>query len=105
MTFLDKIKGWLAETEKEVGIPISTSASSQRDAFKTLGCNKVGIVQPYDESHDERHMGYLREFGLDPQGCARVGTKFIDLGKVPDEVAPALGREIMDKFPDVDTIN
>ncbi|MCZ6496825.1 MAG: hypothetical protein O6924_11690 [Alphaproteobacteria bacterium] len=100
----DNLDALISETEQEVGIPISTSATSQRDAFAALGSNKVGIVQPYDESHDERHMGYMREFGLDPQGCARVGTKFIDLGKVPDEVAPALGREIMDKFPDVDTI-
>ena len=100
----DNLDALIRDTEKDVGIPISTSATAQRDAFAALGSNKVGIVQPYDESHDERHMGYMREFGLDPQGCARVGTKFIDLGKVPDEVAPALGREIMDEFPGVDTI-
>ena len=46
----------------------------------------------------------FNEFGLDPQGCARAEAKFIELGMVPDEVALALGREIMEKFPDVDTV-
>jgi maleate cis-trans isomerase len=49
-------------------------------------------------------MQYMREFGLEPLGCARANAKFIELGQVPDEVAPALGREIMEKFSDVDTV-
>lgn len=94
----------VSETEKEVGIPITTSATAQREAFKTLGCRKVGIVQPYDESHDARHMDYMREFGMEPLGCARAEAKFIELGQVPDEVAPRLGRELVECYPDVDTI-
>jgi maleate cis-trans isomerase len=100
----DNVDVLIAETEKEVGIPIITSASAQREAFKTLGCRRVGIVHPYDDDHDERHMQYMREFGLDPAGCARVYAKFIELGQVPDERAPALGREVKEKYPDIDTV-
>lgn len=100
----DNLDEMTADTERQVGIPVTSSATAQREAFKTLGCKKVGIVQPYDTSHDERHMQYMREFGMEPQGCARANAKFIELGLVPDEVAPALGREIMEKYPDVDTI-
>ena len=100
----DNLDVLIADTEKEVGIPITTSATAQREAFKTLGCNKVGIVHPYDTSHDERHMNYMREFGLDPQGCDRAEAKFIELGLVEEERALKLGRSVKAQHPDIDTI-
>ena len=100
----DNLDTLISETEKAVGIPITTSASAQIAAFKVLGGRKAGIVHPYDESHDARHEDYMREFGLKPAGCARARAKFIELGKVPEERALALGRELKERYPDIDTI-
>lgn len=94
----------IAETEKEVGIPITTSFSAQREAFKVLGGKKAGVVHPYDESHDERHLEYIREFGLEAAGCTRHYAKFVELGMVPEEKAVELGRELKRNYPDIDTI-
>ena len=94
----------IADTEQEVGIPITTSFSCQKEAFQVLGGRKAGIVHPYDESHDARHMDYMREFGLEPAGCLRLYAKFIELGTVSDERALELGREVKRNYPDIDTI-
>jgi maleate isomerase len=94
----------IAATEKEVGLPVTTSFSCQKAAFEILGGRRAGIVHPYDEKHDDRHMDYMRQFGLDPAGCVRLYAKFIELGQVPEERAFELGREVKRLYPDIDTI-
>ena len=94
----------IAATEKETGLPVTTSFSCQKAAFEKLGGGRAGIVHPYDERHDDRHMEYMREFGLEPAGCVRLYAEFIELGKVPAERALALGREVKRAHPDIDTI-
>ncbi len=81
-----------AATEKEIGIPVITSVSSQRDALAALGSQKIGIVQPYDDSHglssqvDEQHMNYIHEMGLEPMGYVCLNTTFIKLGEVDESM-------------------
>lgn len=91
-------------TENEIGVPVVTSLSSQRDALGVLGSQKVGIIQPYDDSHGDRHMTYIREMGLEPMGWECLNTTFIKLGEVDEEQVLEAGRTLCSKYPQMDTV-
>jgi len=93
-----------AATEKEIGIPVITSVSSQRDALAALGSKKIGIVQPYDDSHGERHMNYICEMGLEPMGYVCLNTTFIKLGEVDEEHVLENARRLCREHPELDTV-
>jgi len=94
----------IRDTEKEIGVPVATSVTAQVKALGKLGSKHVGIVHPYDESHDARHMEYMREFGLQPTGAIGAGYKFHELGQIPVGTALKLGHELKRRHPDTDTI-
>jgi len=91
-------------TERDIGIPVVTSLSSQRDALAVLGSKKIGIIQPYDDSHGERHMTYIREMGLEPLGWECLNTTFIKLGEMDEEQVLEAGRRLCRAHPDLDTV-
>ena len=93
------------ETEKEIGVPVITSFSAQQDAFAAVGARKVVVVQPYDETHNERFMGYVRELGGEATGCKPLCAKFIDLGRVDEKAVLALGRKVLQAHPESDTLH
>ena len=91
-------------TEDEIGIPVVTSLSSQRDALAVLESRKVGIIQPYDDSHGERHMTYIREMGLEPMGWECLNTTFIKLGEVDEGHVLETARTLCRNHPEMDTV-
>ncbi len=91
-------------TEDKIGVPVVTSMSSQRDALRVLGARKVGIVQPYDDSHGPRHEAYIREYGLEPTGWVNLDTTFIELGKMDQETVLEAGRRLCRERPETDTV-
>jgi maleate isomerase len=93
-----------AATEEAIGIPVITSVSSQRDALAALGSKKIGIVQPYDDSHGARHENYIREMGLEPTGYVCLNTTFIKLGEVDEEQVLDSARQLCIEHPDTDTV-
>jgi maleate isomerase len=94
----------IRDTEKEVGVPVATSVTAQVKALGKLDSRKIAIVHPYDESHDARHMEYMREFGFQPTGAIGAGYKFHQLGQIPVGAALKLGHEIKRRHPETDTI-
>lgn len=101
---LDNVDALIEETEREIGVPVTTSVSAQMKAFRMLGSKKVGVCQPYDASHDPRHLKYIESFGLTPTGCLGADAKFIELGKIPSEKSLDLGRAVKATWPDTDTL-
>ena len=91
-------------TEDEIGVPVVTSMSSQRDALRALGAKKVGILQPYDDSHGPRHEKYIREYGLEPVGWTCLNTTFIELGKMDAEQVLETARHFCREHPEMDTL-
>lgn len=91
-------------TEQEIGVPVVTSMSSQRDALRVLGSKKVGILQPYDDSHGPRHEKYIREYGLEPVGWTCLNTTFIELGRMDAEQVLETGRRFCREHPEMDTL-
>ena len=91
-------------TADKIGVPVVTSMSSQRDALRVLGARKVGIVQPYDDSHGPRHETYIRAYGLEPTGWVSLDTTFIELGRMDQEQVLEAGRRLCREQPETDTV-
>lgn len=94
----------IRDTEKEIGVPVATSVTAQIKAMGKLASKHVGVVHPYDESHDARHVEYMREFGFQPTGALGAGYKFHQLGQIPVGTALKLGHELKRRYPATDTI-
>jgi maleate isomerase len=93
----------LAETEEACGVPVSSSLSAAINALNSVGASRVGIVQPFEESHAESY-NYLDYFGFH-----RIATQFggytgPQLGRISSDVSVKLAHNLVRESPDIDTI-
>ena len=88
----------------ELGVKVSSSALAQERAAKALGCRKVVVAQPYEASENDRLAGYARHFGCEVLGVTAWGSAFNQIGRIPREAALAMGRDLMARHPDADSI-
>src|SRR5262245_47570789 len=94
----------IVELEAELKVKVSTSASAQARAAKALGCKKVVVAQPYELSETERIAGYSAHFGCEVLGATGWGSAFNQIGRIPRHAALEMGRKLMRKHPDADSI-
>jgi maleate isomerase len=94
----------IQDLEKRLGIPVATSASAQKEAFRLLGCRKLVVAHPYKSEDDYRFDDYARKFGASVLGTRAWGSDFNKIGAIPDDAALGMARELMKAHPDADTI-
>jgi maleate isomerase len=102
----DKLDDYLKQLEDEIGVPVSSSSTAQRNAYKALGSRKVGTIHPFMPDQHPRHEKYLREFfGLEPAGCYAGLSNLKELGKIPVDSALQWARALKKERPEIDTFN
>jgi len=94
----------IRDLEAELGVKVATSASAQAAAAKALGCRKVVVAQPYEKSETDRIAGYARHFGCEVLGATGWGSAFNQIGRIPQDAALKMGRELKRAHPDADSI-
>jgi maleate isomerase len=94
----------IGDLESELGVKVATSASAQGEAAKALGCRKVVVAQPYEKTETDRIAGYARHFGCEVLGATGWGSAFNQIGRIPQEAALEMGRELKRAHPDADSI-
>ena len=94
----------VARLEANLGVKVSTSAWCQEKAARTLGCRKVIVVHPYDESQHARQSGYATKFGCEVVAVGGVGSTLPMFGTVPRDAAYELGRSLVRQHPEADSI-
>lgn len=94
----------IRDLEAELGVAVATSASAQAEAARALGCRKVVVAQPYEPSETDRIAGYARHFGCEVLGATGWGSAFNQIGRIPQEAALKMGRELKRAHPDADSI-
>lgn len=92
------------DLEKEIGVPVISSFSAQRDALKVLGAKKALLVFPHDAHHSERHSEQARELGLEPVGHAALNRHFIDLGRISEKEVEEAIEKGLKAAPGADTV-
>ena len=94
----------IRDLEAELGLKVATSASAQAEAARALGCRKVVVAQPYETSETDRIAGYARHFGCEVLGATGWGSAFNQIGRIPQDAALKMGRELKRAHPDADSI-
>ena len=89
---------------EELKVKVSSSAAAQEKAVKTLGCRKVVIAQPYDDSQNERQASYAKRYGCEVLGVAGWGSALREMGGIPRHAALEMGRTLMRAHPQADSI-
>lgn len=94
----------LKELEDRLGIPVASSASAQKEAFRLLGCKKLVVAHPYKDADNHRFDDYAQKFGAQVLGTRAWGSAFNRIGAIPDDAALKMARELIKAHPDADTI-
>jgi maleate isomerase len=92
------------DLEAKLKVKIATSTSAQTAAAKALGCKKVVVAQPYEAKDTERIAGYAKHFGCEVLGATGWGSPFNQIGSIPRHAALEMGRALMKKHPEADSI-
>jgi maleate isomerase len=90
--------------ESMLGVHVSTTAAAQEKAAKTLGCKRVVIAHAYDASQHERQKSYAEKIGCEVLGISGWGTVLPKFGSVPRDAAYEMGRTLLQKHPEADSI-
>ncbi len=94
----------IKDLEQQLGIPVATSASAQKEAFRLLGCRKLLVAHPYKAEDNHRFDDYAQKFGAEVLGTRAWGSPFNRIGGIPDDAAVKMAGELMKEHPDADTI-
>lgn len=94
----------IAKLELEFGVKVSTSAWCQEKAARTLGSKNVIVVHPYDSGQHARQTSYAAKFGCNVLGVVGWGSTLPRFGSIPRDAALAMGRAMMRKHPQADSI-
>jgi maleate isomerase len=94
----------ISDLETKLKVKIATSISAQTAAAKALGCKKVVVAQPYEAKDTERIAGYAEHFGCEVLGATGWGSPFNQIGGIPRHAALEMGRALMKKHPEADSI-
>lgn len=94
----------VAELEAELGVKISTSTSVQEKAARALGCRKVVVAHAYGPEESDRQSSYAKGWGCEVLGVTGWGSTLPEFGSIPRDAALIMGRELMRRHPDADSI-
>jgi maleate isomerase len=100
----DEAAAMIGALEAELGVKVSTSASAQEKAARTLGCRNVVVAHPYDSGESARQCGYAERFGCNVLGAAGWGSVLPEFGRIPRDAALQMGRALIRQHPDADSI-
>ena len=93
----------MKKLEDELGIPVTSSLTSQVAALKTVGAQRVGVAQPFETDHDI-YSEYLQYYGFDVAGQLGAGLTVLDLATTNAQTAKGLANQIFKQSKNLDTL-
>lgn len=100
----DNVDALIGDTEKAIGVPVTTSITAQINALRAVRARNVVVGQPFGDSMNPDFEAHLRQFGFNPLGCAALGRPAIDLGRISEDDVMDIGRALKRRHPDADTL-
>ena len=105
-TFWGGVEGNAAFEQRlrdRTGLPVTTGASSCREALRVLGCRRIAVFSPYQPVADREVGRFFTEAGFDVAAITglRCPTA-MDIAKVPDDRLRQVVAEL--DGPDVEAI-
>jgi len=99
---LERLEALMAELSAELGVPVTSSLTSQVAALKALGAKRVGVATPFRD-HDI-YGDYLRHYGFEMGALEGADRTVLDLASAGPEQAAALARRLVEAGAGIDTL-
>ena len=94
----------LAELTQRYGVPVSSSSMAQKRALRAVGARMIGTINPaVPRMIGDSASGSLDD-GMELLGRKHAHERLQDYNRIPASTALQLGRELMQEYPDIDTL-
>ena len=102
----DNVGDLIRETERKLGVPVTTSLNAQMNGLKAVSAAKVAVIHPFKEeyAHNNMHRESLTRHGFELTAIKGAGKPAVELGTIPSDVPCALARQVIEANPEIDTI-
>lgn len=100
----DAVDDLLRATERECGIPVTSSLTAQKHALAALGTKKLGMVQPTRDFPNSYWEAVTKSLGCELVGVVIGGWTVRDNGRIPTERSVELCQQLVREHPDLDTV-
>lgn len=100
----DNIESLVADMEQKLGVPVTTDATAQLEAYRVLGSKKVGTVHPFANEENKKFSLMIQQLGLEPAGCLGGESNLVELPKLSTEAPLEWARKLKRAHPEADTL-
>ena len=99
----DGLEETMQRTEKEIGVPVTSSVTAQINALRALGTKDLVLLHPFDDPKG-LHAGYVRHYGFGVAGVKGAQKTVAELARIDGSEVEALAEALYREHPDADTI-
>ena len=99
----DGLEETLRKTEKEIGVPVTSSITAQVNALRAVGAQKLVLLHPFKDP-EGFHAEYVTHYGFDLLGFRGAQKTVADLATISQDEVKALAEALYREHPDADTL-
>jgi maleate isomerase len=99
----DGLEETMRQTEKEIGVPVTSSVTAQINALRTVGARKVVLLHPFDDPKG-LHADYVTHYGFELLGVKGAGKTVADLAHISHQEVAELAKALHKDHSEADTI-
>lgn len=99
----DGLEETVRKTEKEIGVPVTSSLTAQVNALRAVGAAKLVLVHPFSDP-EGFHAEYVAHYGFQLLGLKGAGKTVADLGTTSEDEVKRMAEALFREHPDADTV-
>lgn len=101
----DHVDDLIRDTQKSIGVPVTTSITAQLDAMRQTGAKRIAVAHPFPPDDQEQlFTDIVGHYGFELAGIKGGGKGGRELGRIPLEMSIALCRALKRENPAADTM-
>ena len=93
----------LRKTEKEIGVPVTSSITAQVTALRAVGAKKLVLLHPFTDP-EGFHAEYVGHYGFELLGFKGAQKTVADLATISQDEVKRIAETLCREHPDADTL-
>lgn len=99
----DGLENILRKTEKEIGVPVTSSITAQVNALRAVGAKKLVLLHPFTDP-EGFHAEYVGHYGFELLGFKGAQKTVADLATISQDEVKRIAETLCREHPDADTL-
>ncbi len=99
----DGLEDILRKTEKEIGVPVTSSITAQVNALRAVGAKKLVLLHPFTDP-EGFHAEYVGHYGFELLGFKGAQKTVADLATISQDEVKRIAETLCREHPDADTL-